>query len=150
VSLLKSGPRDVLDAGSGNGYFAWARVPIRRARRGIELRRDQVEKARTFILEYRKADPSACASNKAISMICRRRPAISTEIICFEVLEHLRRDNDVVREFYRILRPGGRLARLLSVSRPSRHQAEALDADETGGHVAPVIPKKTTGRCSSP
>jgi SAM-dependent methyltransferase len=59
------------------------------------------------------------------------------EIICYEVLEHVRRDSDVLGQFYRMLKPGG----VLHVSCPyrlhPRHQVEVLDLNEMGGHVRP-------------
>jgi len=53
----KSGPRDVLDAGSGNGYFAWRAYQSGARVVALNFERDQVEKARAFILGYSKADP---------------------------------------------------------------------------------------------
>jgi SAM-dependent methyltransferase len=47
----KNGPRDVLDAGSGNGYFAWRAYQSGARVVALNFERDQVEKARTFILE---------------------------------------------------------------------------------------------------
>ena len=57
------------------------------------------------------------------------------EIICFEVLEHLRRDRDVVKEFYRLLRLGGVLHLCCPYRLHPRHREEVLDLSETGGHV---------------
>jgi SAM-dependent methyltransferase len=131
----KNGPRDVLDAGSGNGYFAWRAYQSGARVVALNFERDQVEKARTFILEYRKADPDRLRFEESNLYDLPKETRDFDEIICFEVLEHLRRDNDVVREFYRILRPGGRLHVCCPYRGHPRHQAEALDADETGGHV---------------
>ncbi len=59
------------------------------------------------------------------------------EIICAEVLEHLRRDGDVCRDFWRILKPGG----VLHVCAPNAEHPYnvtfPLDETESGGHVRP-------------
>ena len=49
----------------------------------------------------------------------------------------MKRENDVVAEFFRILRPGGVLHLCCPNRLHPRHQAETLDFDETGGHVRP-------------
>src|SRR5439155_25912130 len=53
----RSGPRDVLDAGSGNGYFAWLAYKSGARVVALNVERGQVERARAFILGYRKANP---------------------------------------------------------------------------------------------
>jgi SAM-dependent methyltransferase len=131
----KTGPRDVFDAGSGNGYFSW--LAYQSGARVIAVNSDaeQVEKAREFFLGFRKADPVRLRFEQGNLYDLSSETRKFDEIICFEVLEHLRRDADVVREFYRMLRPGG----LLHVCSPyrmhPRHQIEVLDLAETGGHV---------------
>ncbi|HEX5400231.1 MAG TPA: hypothetical protein VFY06_14390, partial [Verrucomicrobiae bacterium] len=49
--------------------------------------------------------------------------------------EQLRRDREVVEQFYRILRADGVLHLCCPHRLHPRHQAEVLDMDETGGHV---------------
>jgi SAM-dependent methyltransferase len=131
----KSGPRDVLDAGSGNGYFAWLAYKSGARVVALNFERDQVERARAFILGYLKAHPDRLRFEQRNLYDLPEETRVFDEIICFEVLEHLRRDKDVVREFYRILRPGGWLHVCCPHRDHPRHRAEALDADETGGHV---------------
>ena len=63
-----TGPRDVLDAGSGNGYFSWLAYQSGARVIAMNFEQAQVEKAREFLLGYRKADPT-CASSSAISTI---------------------------------------------------------------------------------
>lgn len=131
----KSGPRDVLDAGSGNGYFAWLAYRSGARVVAMNVEREQVERARGFILGYLKADPAGlCFEERNLYTLVNETRAFD-EIICFEVLEHLQRDEDVVREFHRILRPGGRLHLCCPYRDHPRHQSEALDREERGGHV---------------
>src|ERR1700693_1518036 len=54
----KTGPRDVLDAGSGNGYFSWLAYQTGARVVAMNNEPEQVEKAREFIIVYKRADPA--------------------------------------------------------------------------------------------
>src|SRR5262249_25647574 len=103
----KRGERDVLDAGSGNGYFSW--LAYRSGARVVAMSfgGGQVEKARRFLLGYRRADPGRLRFEQRNLYDLKDESRRFDEIVCFEVLEHLQRDADVLCEFFRILRPGG-------------------------------------------
>ncbi len=131
----KSGPRDVLDAGSGNGYFSWLAYQSGAKVVALNFDERQVEKARDFLVGYRKADPSRLSFETANLYELVKETRRFDEIICFEVLEHLHQDAMVVREFHRLLRPGGVLHLCCPYSLHPRHQIEVLDRDEKGGHV---------------
>jgi SAM-dependent methyltransferase len=133
----KSGPRDVLDAGSGNGYFSWLAYQTGANVVALNFEPTQVVKAREFLVGYRKADPARLKFEQADLYNLGRDSRMYDEIICFEVLEHLRRDTDIVREFLRVLHPGGVLHICCPNRLHRRHQAEILDLNETGGHVRP-------------
>lgn len=132
-----NGPRDVLDAGSGNGYFSW--LAYKSGARVVALNFDaaQVEKARSYLVEHREADPGRLTFERynLYDLVTERRTF--DEIICYETLEHLRRDDDVIRELARILRPGGYLHLCCPNRLHPRHQREVLDTEESGGHVRP-------------
>lgn len=131
----RTGQRDVLDAGSGNGYFSWLAYQSGARVVAMNFEQSQVEKARNFLIGYREADPARLQFEQYNLYDLTKETRTFDEIICYEVLEHLRHDDVVVKEFYRILRPGG----ILHVCCPNRmhprHQAEVLDVNETGGHV---------------
>lgn len=131
----KPGARDVLDAGSGNGYFSW--LAYRSGARVVAWTFDaqQAEKAEKFLIGHLGADPARLRFELRNLYELASEARTFDEIICYEVLEHLRRDREVVREFYRILRPGGVLHLCCPNRLHPRHQAEILDAGETGGHV---------------
>jgi len=131
----KSGSRDVLDAGSGNGYFAW--LAYRTGARVVALNfdADQVRKAHDFFVNYRRADPGRLRFEHGNLYDLQAEERRFDEIICFEVLEHLDRDLDVVKAFYRILRPGGTLHLCSPYRLHPRHRAEVLDTAGRGGHV---------------
>lgn len=130
-----SGSRDVLDAGSGNGYFSWLAYNSGAHVVAMNFSATEIEKARNLLLKYRKADPTRLRFEQRNLYELSQETRIFDEIICFEVLEHLRRDDDVIREFYRILRPGGILHLCCPYRLHPRHQREVLDLSESGGHV---------------
>jgi SAM-dependent methyltransferase len=134
-SFWKTGPRDVLDAGSGNGYFSWLAYKSGARVVAMNFEKAQVEKAQAFLLGFKKADPVRLQFEHRNLYDLSNENRSFDEIICYEVLEHLRRDGDVVREFYRLLRPGGVLHVCCPYRLHPRHQAEILDLRETGGHV---------------
>jgi SAM-dependent methyltransferase len=131
----QAGPRDVLDAGSGNGYFSWLAYQTGARVVAMNYEQEQVEKARSFLIVHKRADPSRLQFERRslYDLTCETRTF--DEVICFEVLEHLLRDRDVVTEFYRILRPGGALHLCCPHRLHPRHRAEVLDTKESGGHV---------------
>src|SRR5690348_3021113 len=130
-----TGPRDVLDAGSGNGYFSWLAYQSGARVVALNFEASQIEKAKSFLIDYRKADPERIRFEQCNLYDLNRETRRFDEIICFEVLEHIRDDRLIVKEFHRILRFGG----VLHVCSPHRlhprHQQEVLDLKEAGGHV---------------
>lgn len=135
VAFWRTGDRDVLDAGSGNGYFSWLAYRSGARVVAMNFERDQVERAREFIVDYRGADPARIRFEQCNLYDLPRESRTFDEIICFEVLEHLRRDREVVDQFFRILRPGGALHVCCPNRLHPRHLAEILDTEERGGHV---------------
>jgi SAM-dependent methyltransferase len=137
VRFWGSGTRDVLDAGSGNGYFSWLAYLSGARVVALNYDEDQVQKARDFLVGFRGADPARLRFERANLYDLANEERRFDEIICFEVLEHLRRDGEVIRQFHRVLRPGGILHLCCPYRLHPRHQRETLDVDETGGHVRP-------------
>jgi len=133
----QTGPRDVLDAGSGNGYFAWLAYRSGGRVVAMNIQEAQVEKARKFLLGYKQAHPARLQFERRSLYDLAGETRAFDEIICFEVLEHLRRDREVLQEFYRLLRPGGVLHLCCPHRLHPRHRAEVLDTKESGGHVRP-------------
>lgn len=131
----QTGPRDVLDAGSGNGYFSWLAYQTGARVVAMNCEQEQVEKAIDFLIGHRRADPSRLQFEQCNLYELAGETRVFDEVICFEVLEHLRRDRDVVTEFYRVLRPGGALYLCCPHRLHPRHRIEVLDTQESGGHV---------------
>lgn len=133
----KSGDRDVLDAGSGNGYFSW--LAYRSGARVLAFNVDaaQVAKARAFLVECLGSDPARLRFEQRNLYDLDSESRRFDEILCYEVLEHIRDDARVAKSFYRLLKPGGVLHLCCPHRMHPRNQAEVLDLDETGGHVRP-------------
>ncbi|MBE0612760.1 MAG: class I SAM-dependent methyltransferase [Burkholderiales bacterium] len=131
----RTGPRDVLDAGSGNGYFSWLAYESGARVVAMNIDQTQLDRAKDFLLRLKKADPKRIQFERCNLYDLAKDTRTFDEIICFEVLEHLQRDGDVAREFYRVLRPGGILHLCCPNRLHPRHSAEVLDLNETGGHV---------------
>jgi SAM-dependent methyltransferase len=59
------------------------------------------------------------------------------EVICSEVLEHIRRDREMIKSFAGALKPGGVLHLCCPNAEHPDNAASPLDPDEKGGHVRP-------------
>jgi SAM-dependent methyltransferase len=146
----KRGQRDVLDAGSGNGYLAWLAYQSGARVVGMNIEAGQVTRSQEFLVDYRRADPQRLRfEHRNLYDLADERRTFD-EIICFEVLEHIRDDGKVVNEFYRILRPGGALHVCCPNRLHARHQREVLDTAETGGHVRPGYTEEDYRRLLEP
>lgn len=130
-------PRDVLDAGFGNGYFSWLAYKSGARVLALNMDQEQVDKARDFLLAYKKAEPSRLRLEHFNLYDLPEVTQEFDEVICYEVLEHLGRDSYVLGEFYRLLRPGGMLHLCTPYRLHPHHLTSELDLNETGGHVRP-------------
>jgi len=101
----------------------------------MNYEQEQVVKARDFLIGHKRLDPSRLRFERRNLYDLIHENRTFDEVICFEVLEHLVRDRDVVTEFYRILRPGGALHLCCPHRLHPRHLVEVLDTEESGGHV---------------
>lgn len=133
----KIGSRDVLDAGSGNGYFSWLAYRSGANVIALNFEDDQVDKAQEFLVSFRKANPERLHFEQYNLYDLTEDNRRFDEIICYEVLEHIKNDQQVLKAFYKVLRPGGVLHLCCPNRLHPRHQAEVLDLEETGGHVRP-------------
>jgi SAM-dependent methyltransferase len=138
AQLWRRGPRDVLDAGCGNGYFAWLAYRSGANVTAVSNDQAQVRKAEAFLIGYRGADPARLRFQAGNLYDIAREPAGRyDEVICYEVLEHLVRDREMLEIFQAVLRPGGVLHLCCPNRLHPRHRREVLDTQESGGHVRP-------------
>jgi SAM-dependent methyltransferase len=134
-AFWKNGPRDVLDAGSGNGYFSWLAYQSGARVLGFNFNKEQVEKAKDFLLGYMRAESGRLRFEHFSLYDLPSLDRSFDEIICYETLEHIRGDSEVSKQFFRILKPGGVLHLCCPYSLHPTHRDSKLDLNETGGHV---------------
>ena len=132
----KTGPRKVLDAGSGNGYFSWLAYQTGARVLAINFEQQQVEKAQKFLIEHKRADPARLQFER------RNLYDLTRETRTFD-------ESNLLRSFGAFAPGSGCGHRVLSafcaLAAPCifavridcipRHRAEVLDTKESGGHV---------------
>ncbi|MDH3975268.1 MAG: class I SAM-dependent methyltransferase [Deltaproteobacteria bacterium] len=131
------GERNVLDAGSGNGYFSWLAYKSGATVVAMNCEEKQIEKANSFFIDYLGENSEKLIFEQKNLYQLNDENRVFDEIICYEVLEHIKNDSFVCEQFYRILRPGGTLHLCCPNSSHPRHKSETLDLEEMGGHYRP-------------
>lgn len=136
---LTPGPLRTLDAGCGSGAFTMYAAKIGNEAVGISFdkRNNSVAEERADILNIKNV--------KFITGDLRKLDEIKKtlgsfdQIICFETIEHILDDQKLVKDFFDILKPGGKLL----VTAPYKFYNKRLLGDdkfslsvhEDGGHV---------------
>lgn len=131
----RAGARDVLDAGFGNGWFAYRAYRSGAQVTGVALPDELVRKARSFYNDYLGVPESELHFRRANLYDLPALGLSVDEIICYETLEHIRDDKRVCENFFAALRPGGALHLCCPNAEHPRWCAEQLDTAEQGGHV---------------
>jgi SAM-dependent methyltransferase len=129
--------REVLDAGSGNGmlaYQAW-----KRGNRvvGVSFKGSEVVGCRRLFNDHLGIPASKLRFMEGNLYALDFSEGAFDEIICSEVLEHLRRDKEVCQSFWRLLKPGGVLHLCAPNAVHPYNISFPLDPEERGGHVRP-------------
>lgn len=129
--------RLVLDAGCGNGLLAYRACQLGNRVIGVSIK-DEVQRNRQLFNEGLKI-PESRLSFRELNLYNVRELGENQfdEIICTEVLEHIRGDLEVCRSFYDLLKPGGTLHLCCPNADHAFHKAYPLDPHERGGHVRP-------------
>ncbi len=129
------GSRRVLDAGSGNGWFSYLAYRLGATVIAVNIAEDQVNKATQFYNLWRRISTDRL---KFIKMDLYNldffEPGFD-EIICYEVLEHIRDDVKICKAFWRLLKPGGYLHLCSPYAEHPRWYKEILHPDKDGFHV---------------
>lgn len=124
----------VLDAGCGNGALAYQ--AYRRGNRviGVSIK-SEIERNQALFTHWLGIPEDRLRfQTKNLYEIVSLGLEFD-EIICTEVLEHIRGDEEVCRAFYQILKPGGTLHICCPNADHPFHKAYPLDRNEQGGHV---------------
>lgn len=144
VQSPKSGEeRYILDAGCGNGALAYQ--CLRKGNRvlGVSIK-DEVERNQRFFNEM-LAIPTQSLEFRDLNLYDAKRLGdnLFDEIVCTEVMEHIKDDRKVAEAFYSLLKPGGVLHLCCPNAEHFYHRKYPLDPDETGGHVRPGYTEST-------
>lgn len=132
--FFRSGPIDTLDAGCGNGALSYAAYKLGNSVLGITNNMEQVRRAEEFFGAF-GVDRTRFQFQMMDLYDLPRLGRKFDQIICSETLEHIRRDDVVIRYFYDILRPGGVLHLCCPFELHPDNNLGRVDAREDGGHV---------------
>jgi SAM-dependent methyltransferase len=131
----RKGPRRLLDAGSGNGWFSYLAYRSGATVTAVSAVSEEIEKAKCFYNDW-LAIPHERLSFRELNFYQIESLEMTfDEIICYEALEHVKDDTRVATSFLRLLNPGGVLHLCCPNAEHPRWQAEVLDLEESGGHV---------------
>ena len=131
---IKAGDLDTLDAGFGNGVLSYA--ACRKGNRVLGVSWSPREVTATNALFRFLKIPGPCAEFRAMNIYdLRSVDRTFDQILCSETLEHLTRDTEVVKMFWDLLRPGGRLLLCCPHALHPIHALGRINEPETGDHV---------------
>lgn len=130
--------RLVLDAGCGNGMLAWQAWKKGSRAVGVTFKEREAEGCRRLFNEYLRVPADELSFRlmnlKEVDKLKDELGAFD-EIVCTEVLEHIRDDRSVCEAFFRLLKPGGCVHITAPNAEHPYNAAFPLDPEEKGGHV---------------
>lgn len=130
----------MLDAGFGNGMLAWQAWRSGYRVVGVSLKESEVAKATRQFNQRLSIDTSELQfihHNLYDTAGLKAQSGAFDEIVCADVIEHIRDDSGICRAFYELLKPGGSL-HLTAPNASHPYNANfPLDENESGGHVRP-------------
>ena len=136
-------PKRVLDAGCGNGMLAYQSYKLGNEVTGLSIKQGEVERNSRLFHQYLGESPERLKFRVQNLYELDDLEGPFDEIICTEVLEHIRDDAKVAASFFRLLAPGGTLHVTTPNADHPYHASFPLDPDETGGHVRPGYTEQT-------
>lgn len=128
--------RVVLDAGCGNGMLSYQAYLKGNRVIGVSVK-SEVERNRTLFNQFHGIPEERLSFLDHNLYDIESLGMTFDEIVCCEVMEHIKGDKQVCRSFYNILKPGGVLHLCCPNAEHPHHVNYPLDPDETGGHVRP-------------
>lgn len=134
--------RLVLDAGCGNGMLSYQAYLMGNRVIGVSIK-DEVERNRTLFNGYHGIAEERLSFRDQNLYDIESIGEEFDEIICCEVLEHIKGDEQVCRAFFSILKPGGVLHLCCPNAEHPDHVNYPLDPEERGGHVRPGYTDRT-------
>ena len=132
-------PKNVLDAGCGNGMLSYQSYKLGNRVLGLSIKEGEVTRNSALFHDHLGCDRDRMRFQVQnlykLEELADQGPF--DEIICTEVLEHIKGDRQVVDGFFELLAPGGSLLVTTPNAEHPWHASFPLDEDETGGHVRP-------------
>jgi 2-polyprenyl-3-methyl-5-hydroxy-6-metoxy-1,4-benzoquinol methylase len=123
-----------LDAGCGNGAFLYKAYMSGNRCLGIGIDPDQIRRCNEY-RDFLKLDPLRCQFKVHNIYNIVSLGEKFDQVICFETLEHLKRDQEMLFLFSKVLNPGG----ILHICTPYLHRkpyyGEVISKAEDGGHL---------------
>jgi SAM-dependent methyltransferase len=115
---------DVLDAGSGLGQYTWrmCRMNSKWKITGVDISSEEIKDCQDF---FRKAGLSQRVDFRTADLVTYDSPDTFDLILSVDVMEHIRDDDLVFRNFHNSLRAGG----LLLISTPSDQGGSDVHSD---------------------
>lgn len=126
--------RLVLDAGCGNGMLSYQAYKLGNKVLGVSIK-DEVIRDKKLFNEYHGIPEDRLEFRDHNLYDIESLGLKFDEIICCEVMEHIKGDEQVCRSFFNILKPGGLLHLCCPNAEHPDHVNYPLDLDENGGHV---------------
>lgn len=114
IALSFPGQASVLDAGAGFGQYTWrmSRMNRRWNIKAIDIDQEHVDECRRFFSEAGLGDRVTCIAGDLTEL---NDTGLYDIILSVDVMEHIREDELVFKNFYRALKPGG----IILISTPS-------------------------------
>ncbi|MEM8973288.1 MAG: class I SAM-dependent methyltransferase [Pseudomonadota bacterium] len=129
--------RRVLDAGCGNGMLSYQSYLRGNEVLGLSIKDNEVAGCRRLFNQYLGIPEDRLRFKNANLYDIEFQDAEFDEIICTEVLEHIRDDDEICMKFWRALKPGGALHITAPNSAHPYNRDFPIDEHERGGHVRP-------------
>lgn len=126
--------RVVLDAGCGNGMLSHQAHLKGNRVIGVSIK-EEVTRNRELFNTYHGIPEDRLSFRHLNLYDIEAINEKFDEIICCEVMEHIKGDEQVCRAFFKILKPGGVLHLCCPNAEHPDHVNYPLDPAETGGHV---------------
>jgi SAM-dependent methyltransferase len=132
--FLTKGKARTLDAGFGNGALSYAAYRKGSSVTGVSFRQREVDATAAFFRYL--GIPRAGVEFRLLNIYdLRNLECKFDQIICSETLEHIARDEHVVRMFADLLNPGGKLLLCCPHAVHPEHALGRENGPEDGSHV---------------
>ncbi len=121
---------DILDAGSGLGQYTWRMCRINKSWKvhGVDIDKEQAEDCAAF---FRKAGLSERVSFGSADLTGFSNPGAYNLILSVDVMEHIRDDEQVFRNFFSSLKNNG----ILLISTPSDQGGSDSHGDDAESFI---------------